>query len=465
MQSEAPLDLVIHGATLITGEPGAPAIENAEIGVRGDQIVAIATDGAPMRANRTIDATGHVATPGFINVHTHAVLSMARGMTEDMGWAPAYTQGVPHAYDIREDEAVAFARLAGLEAMLFGSTMINDMYTHAHATLPAIAELGMRVSSSAWIHDVDFSRVHDKVWNFDPEVGNRTLRYGVDLADRWQGKFDGRATVMLAPHAIDTCSRDFLRDVEIERRRMGVRVMSHVAQSHIEADLVRQRDGMTPIEALEDVGMLHDELIAAHCLVMTESDIERAGRARITVAHAPKINMTGGHLPVSSKLRRAGANMALATDNMHGDIVECMRWALASGRLQEHEVNDFWQSSDVFHMATLGAAQAMGRGHDLGSLTVGKKADIVLFDFRRAHLTPSMNPIGTLVHTGQGRDVATVVIDGRVMVENGRATTVDEDRIRADGAKAARQLWTRVTGGDPRRLLPIWRDRHGAPSA
>jgi len=291
------------------------------------------------------------------------------------------------------------------------------------------------------------------------------LRYGVDLADRWQGKFDGRATVMLAPHAIDTCSRDFLRDVEIERRRMGVRVMSHVAQSHIEADLVRQRDGMTPIEALEDVGMLHEELIAAHCLVMTESDIERAGRARITVAHAPKINMTGGHLPVSSKLRRAGANMALATDNMHGDIVECMRWALASGRLQEHEVNDFWQSSDVFHMATLGAARAMGRGEDLGSLAVGKKADIVLFDFRRAHLTPSMNPIGTLVHTGQGRDVAVVVIDGRVVVENGRATTVDEAKIRADGAKAAEKLWTRITGGDPRRLLPIWQDRHGAPAA
>src|SRR5207245_5150704 len=118
--------------------------------------------------------------------------------------------------------------------MLFGSTLINDMYVHAHATLPAIAELGLRVSSSAWIHDVDFARVHERVWDYEPAIGERTLRYAVELHDRWNGKFDGRATVMLAPHAVDTCSRDFLREIERERRRMGVRVMTHDAQTRLE---------------------------------------------------------------------------------------------------------------------------------------------------------------------------------------------------------------------------------------
>jgi 5-methylthioadenosine/S-adenosylhomocysteine deaminase len=254
---------------------------------------------------------------------------------------------------------------------------------------------------------------------------------------------------MLAPHAIDTCSLAFLRDVNAERQRMGVRVMTHLAQSRIEFEQVRRRDGKTPTQVVEEAGLLNDQLIAAHCLIMTEDDIARAGRAGITVAHAPKVNLTGGFVPVTSALRRAGASVALATDNMHGDIVEQMRWALAAGRLQEAAVNDFWQSSDVFHMATLGAAKSMGRDHDLGSLTPGKKADIVLFDFRRAHLTPAANPVGTLVHCGQGRDVATVIVDGRIVVEDGRATLVDEEKIRREGAAAVKSLWSRVTGRPP----------------
>jgi 5-methylthioadenosine/S-adenosylhomocysteine deaminase len=448
-------DIIIRGADVLTANNERPFVEDAVIAIRDDKIAIIeeAERVGPLRAKRVLDGRGHLATPGFVNVHTHAVLSLARGMSEDMGFAPAYTPGVPHVPDIREDEAVALARVTALEAMLFGSTLINDMYVHAHATLPAIAELGLRISSSAWLHDVDFERVHERVFVYDPKIGERTLRYGLDLAGRWQGAFGGRASVMLAPHAIDTCSRSFLRDVELERRRMGVRVMTHLAQSMIEVEQVKQRDGMTPTEAVEAAGMLHDHLIAAHCIFMTESDIERAGRAGITVAHAPKVNLTGGCLPVTSRLRRAGATIALATDNMHGDMVETMRWALVAGRLQEQGVTPFWQSSDVFGMATLGAAKSMGRSHDLGSLELGKKADIVLFDFRRAHLTPAFNPAGTLVHLAQGRDVRFVIVDGRIVVEDGRATLVDEEAIRREGEAAARQLWTRVTGTSPKLLF------------
>jgi 5-methylthioadenosine/S-adenosylhomocysteine deaminase len=449
MTETAPLDLLIHGCTALTSDPAVPLIEDAAIGIRADRLVFVGKDAGGLEAKRVIDARGHLATPGFVNVHTHAVLSLARGMTEDLGFAPAYTPGVPHAYDITEDEAVALGRVTALEAMLFGSTIINDMYIHAHATLPAIAELGLRISSSAWIHDVDFTQIHNKVWNYEGAIGERTLRYGVDLHSRWNGAFDGRASVMFAPHAIDTCSLAFLRDVNVERRRLGVRVMTHLAQSFLEVEQVKKRDGMTPTQVVAAAGLLDEGLIAAHCLVMTEDDIASAGRAGITVAHAPKVNLTGGYLPVTSRLRRAGAQIALATDNMHGDMVETMRWALASGRLQEKAVNDFWSSADVFHMATLGAAKSLGRAHDLGSLNVGKKADVVLFDFRRAHLTPAFNPVGTLVHTGHGRDVATVIVDGRIVVEDGRATLVDEAKIRAAGHAAAKSLWTRVTGQVP----------------
>jgi 5-methylthioadenosine/S-adenosylhomocysteine deaminase len=287
------------------------------------------------------------------------------------------------------------------------------------------------------------------VWDYRPEIGERTLRYGVDLHSRFNGAFDGRASVMFAPHAIDTCSLGFLRDVNAERRRLGVKVMTHLAQSYLEVEQVKKRDEMTPTEVVAAAGLLDENLIAAHCAVMTDEDIANAGRAGITVAHAPKVNLTGGYLPVTSRLRRAGARVALATDNMHGDMVEVMRWALASGRLQERAVNEFWTSADVFRMATLGAAESLGRDDDLGSLTVGKKADIVLFDFRRAHLTPAFNPVGTLVHIAHGRDVRTVIVDGRIVVDDGRATLVDEQEIREAGAAATKSLWSRVTGRAP----------------
>lgn len=446
----APLDLLIRHATVLTGEPDAAPITGGIIGIRGDRLTVVGPapkdDTALPAARRVIDATGHVATPGFVNVHTHACLTLARGMTEDLGFAPAYTPGVPHFGDLLEDEAVALARLGALELLGFGSTLINDMYAHAHATLPAMAELGLRVSSAVWLHDVDFARVHERVWDHHPAIGERTLRFGTELADRWQGGFDGRTSVMLAPHAIDTCSLGFLREVAGESDRRGLRVMTHLAQSRIEVEQVRRRDGMTPAGTAAAAGLLHDRLIAAHCVVMTPEDIANAGAAGITVAHAPKINLTGGYLPVTSALGRAGARVALATDNMHGDMAEVMRWALVAGRLQDAEITPDWTPRRVFEMATLGAARALGRDDDLGSLAVGKKADIVLFDFRRAHLTPAFDPLATLVHTGQGRDVATVIVDGRIVVEHGRATLVDDEAIRRDGERAARALWQRVAG-------------------
>jgi len=439
-------DLPVRGGTVLTAETDHPVIENAVIGIRGDRlvIVAPAAEIGAVASNRVIDASGYVVTPGFVNVHTHTILCMVRGVAEDMGFAPAYTPGVPHGHDVTPDEARALARLGALEAMLFGSTLINDTYVHADVTLPAMGELGLRVFAGGRIHDVDFSRVHGQVWEHRPEIGERTLADAVALAQRWHGKMAGRLGVQLAAHAPDTCSRGLLVEIHAARRSLGIRVNTHLAQSRVEVARVKERDGMTPAELLDEVGLLDDRLLGAHCLFLTDDDIARLGRARITVCHVPKGNATGGTAAPTSRLRRAGAAVALATDNMHADMVEVMRWALAIGRIQEGAVTDFWQPHHVFHMGTLDGARAMGLDRETGSLKPGKKADLVGFDFRRAHLTPNVNPLGNLVHVAQGRDVSFVIIDGRLVVEAGPATLVDEEAIRREGALAARQLWARV---------------------
>ena len=447
MATSEPYDLLVRGATALTGDAARPQIDDAVIGIRGSRLalVAAATEVTPgPAARRTLELPGHVITPGFVNVHTHTILCMVRGVAEDMGFAPAYTPGVPHGHDVTPDEARALAQLGALEALLFGSTLINDSYVHADVTLPAMAEIGGRVHACGRIHDVDFSRVHARVWEHRAEIGQRTLAEAIELAERWHGKLDGRAGVQLAPHAPDTCTRGLLEQVRATSERLGLRYNTHLAQSKVEVARVREREGRSPAALLDEVGLLNDRLLAAHCLYLDDDDIARAGRAAIHVAHVPKGNATGGTAAPTSKLRRAGARIALGTDNMHADMVELPRWAIAIGRLQEGAVTDFWQPHHVLHMATQGGADAMGLGNELGSLTVGKKADIVGFDFRRAHLTPSTNPLGNLVHVAHGRDVGVVVVDGRVGVEGGRATLVDEDAIRRAGAAAADALWRRA---------------------
>ena len=444
----APLDLLLRGATVLTADDARPVIADGVVGIRGDRLAFVGTAAdtpSVMTAARTIDLRGHVITPGFINVHTHAILTMARGMAEDMGSAPAYTRGVPRGSDVTVPEAIALARLGALEALLFGSTLVNDTYVHADATVAPMAEVGLRVVTCGRIHDVDFTIVADGRWEHDARIGDRTLDDALALATAWQGKADGRIGVQLSPHAADTCSDALLRRVADAAGRHGLRVNTHLAQSRIEVERVRARSGKSPAELLDECGLLNDRLIAAHCVYVDDDDIARVGRSGMTVAHVPKGNATGGMIAPTPKLRRAGARLALGTDNMHADMIEVMRWALAIARIQEGRVTDDWQPQTALRMATLDGARAMGAEADLGSLVVGKKADLVVVDFRRPHLTPATSALGTLVHTAHGRDVAMVIVDGRIVVEDGRATQVDQDAIRRAAADAARALWRRAT--------------------
>lgn len=441
------LDIVIDGATVLTASEDQPVIEDAVVGIRQGRL-ALVTERASLKnipqAHTCIDGRGRVVTPGLVNVHTHAILTMVRGVAEDMGFAPAYTPGVPHGHDVTPDEAFALARLGAVEALLFGSTLINDSYVHADVTLPAMGEIGMRAYGCGRIHDVDFSRVHEQIWEHRDEIGEKTLGEAEELAERWHGAMDGRLGVHLAAHAPDTCSRPLLEKVRDAAERHGLGVNTHLAQSTIEVERIRERDGMSPAELLDDIGLLNERLIAAHCLFLDEDDIARVGAAGINVAHIPKGNAGGGTAAPTSRLRREGAHIALATDNMHADMVEVMRWGLNIGRLQEGRVTDFWQPENVFEMATIGGARAMGLADQIGSLETGKKADLVIFNFEQIHLTPATDPLGNLVHVGQGRDVETVIVDGRVVVEAGRAILVDQDEVCLAAAKAAKDLWERA---------------------
>jgi 5-methylthioadenosine/S-adenosylhomocysteine deaminase len=440
-------DTLVTADTVLTGVPSAPPIDDAAIAITDQRIAWLGRvrDLPPdFAATKRIDLAGHVITPGLVNVHTHAILTMVRGVAEDLGFAPAYTPGIPQGHMVHPDEAVALARLGACEAMLFGSTLINDTYVHADITLPAMAELGLRVHACNRIHDVDFAGVSTGRWAHDAAIGERTLGEALALVQRFHGAHGGRTGVQLAAHAPDTCSDSFLATIAETARAHGLRVATHLSQSTVENRRIAERSAKTPAELLDSVGLLNDRLIAAHCIHVTPADIARIGAAGVTVAHIPKGNATGGTMAPTLKLQAAGARIALGTDNMHADMVEVMRWAVAISRLQAGGVTGGWQPEDAFAMATLEGARAMGLEDDIGSLAVGKKADLIALDFRRVHLTPAPDPLGTLVHVAQGRDVALVMVDGEVIVADGRPTRVDVDVIRRAAAAAAAALWARA---------------------
>lgn len=439
-------DLLIEGATVLPSAFAAP-IEDAAIGISGGRFAFVgrrAALPADVQAKQRLRLEGHVVIPGLVNVHTHTILTMVRGVAEDMGFAPAYTPGVPQGHMVTEDEAVALARLGALEAMLAGSTLINDTYVHTELTLPAMADLGLRVFSCNRIHDVDFTGVSRGRWEHRDAIGEETLGKALALAQRFHGRPDARTGVQLAAHAPDTCSTPFLKRIAEAASRTGLRVQTHVAQSKVEVARIRDRDGCTPPELLDSVGLLNDRLVGAHCIHLTDSDIARIGRAGLHVAHIPKGNATGGTIAPTRRLVDAGAKLTLATDNMHADMIEVLRWALCMGRVQTGRVEESWQPEHMLHAATEAGAEAMGMDGEIGRIAPGYRADLVALDLRRPHLVPHNDPLGTLVHTGMGRDVSHVVVEGEVVVAEGRPTRCDLDQVIRDGTAAAAALWERA---------------------
>ena len=440
-----PLDLLLLHADILTGEPTAPLIRDGAIGIAAGRLAFVAAAPPPgATAARVIDLAGRLITPGLINIHLHSALTMVRGVAADLGFAPSYTRGIPNAMDLSAEEAVALARLGALEALLAGSTLIGEHFVHADAALPALAALGLRVHTSLRLHDVDFAAVAQGAWNYETEIGTSLLEANLRLHAAWDGRANGRVAVQFAAHAADTCSPDYLKQIAAAAQARGARVNTHLAQSRTEIARVRQETGKTPVQVFDQAGLLNDHLLCGHCLYIDPADLPRFAASGAHVVHIPKCNAASGRMAPVHTLKAAGINIALATDTQHGDMIELLRWALATGRIQEGRVSENWQPRDVFAMATINGARALGLEHELGSLAPGKAADLVVLDCRRAHLTPATDPLGNLVHTAQGRDVEMVLVDGRIVVENGHATLVDEQSIIADARRVAQGLWERA---------------------
>ncbi len=398
-------------------------------------------------ADETIDATGMAVFPGFINIHSHAVLTALRGRAEDVDTITAvYGLMTPINEAMTPDESYALARGGFLEMLTTGISTVVESSTNMEAVARAARDMGMRSYLVAGkIHDAVLSRVLDGEYLFDPAIGERTLTEAEEFVDRWEGAANDRLRCMLGPHATDTCSRDLWEKVAHLSEQRELAVTTHVLQNTQEKAQVQSIHGVLPVELLRDVGVLNERLLAAHCVHITDRETNMMAEGRATLAHCPAILARRGSTGPLVPMMRRGINVGLGTDNMSGDMVEAMRFALTAARIREGS-SDYPKPYHIIEMATAGGARSVGRAHDLGSIEVGKIADITTISYGVPHMTPIYpdTEVSTLVHCGMGRDVSSVIVDGQILLRDGELWAGDAREIMGEAQGAATSVLRRI---------------------
>lgn len=437
-------DLLIRNALIVTLDANDRIIADGAIALRGDRIVAVGATPEIARdraARETIAGEPFLVLPGLVNTHCHTPLIVTRGMIEDLGFAPMYTKSVPQGHLLSEGETVALARLGMYEMLRSGCTTVVDFYRHPTALAAAAEEVGVRAVIAGRIHDIDLEALTEKRMVHRPEIGAATLDETHDLIARWNGRAGGRIRCDFAVHGTDTCTPPLLRRVAEAAGRHPGNVHIHLAHARGEVDYVRARDGRSPVDLLDDVGLLDSRLVAAHCVFLDDIERARLARAGVSVAHAPHQNAPAGNSAPIRELLDAGARITLCTDTRSGDLFEAMRLAMASWRMRHGGYEP--TARTLVHWATTAGAGALGFEAETGRLEVGRKADLIMLDRRHPNLAPIIDGFGILAYSATATNVDTVIVDGQVRLREGRPVGFDGDAIVREAQKAAEALWRR----------------------
>ncbi|WP_369388574.1 amidohydrolase [Streptomyces sp. CG1] len=418
----SPADLVITGCTVLVHD------EEERIGFRPDaaivvrdRVIEAVTTAAEVRelpAVERIEAHGQVAMPGLINCHTHAPMTLLRGLAEDLPIEEWFNGVVwPVESNLTGDDVESGARLACAEMIRGGVTCFADHYFHMDKVAAVVAECGLR----AHLGEAYFS-------SQGPEGRERSAEFAL----RHRGSADGRITTALAPHAPYTVTdADLAATAELARTH-GLPVHLHAAENRDQTDASLARHGLTPIEVLDRTGLLDTDLLIAHGTGIIERDLPLLARTggRTAVATAPR-----GYLrfawpattPVRA-LRAAGVPVGLATDGAASnnclDVWESMTLTALIQKATESDPR--WLTSrQALHHATLQSARAVGLGGSVGSIAPGRRADIILVDLTGPHTQPVHDLAATLVHSARASDVRTTVVDGRILMRDRHLLTLD----------------------------------------
>lgn len=395
-----------------------------------------------IQVDETINGRGYMVMPGLINTHGHASgEALKKGILEDGGSRKLYMSGLyeyPMSPPTPEDRAVAL-RVGLTEMLKSGCTTVLEEGRHDDGSVQVIADTGIRAyptrayNAGNWYtengHRVDY--------NLDEKRGIEAFEESVEFTRRTNGLHGDRIRSLLSPHAPDTCPPSLLQKTREAADELGVPVHVHCAQSVSEFQEMIRRHGRTPVEVLHDNGLSGPDVSLGHCIFLNDhpwidyrnaNDVELILETNTNVDYAPWVFGRRGIIMYSfARLVEAGINVSLGTDSFPQDMMEVMRLAAVFSKIAER---DSWKgtAAQVFNAATLGGAKALGRD-DLGRLFAGAKADIVMVDLDTLWMRPVRDPIRSLVFTSTSRAVDTVIVDGQMVVRDGRMLTLNEDEL------------------------------------
>jgi len=445
------VDRILSGATVITVDEQRNVIRDGAVAIDGGRIVAV---GKRQEVERTyvgaelVDASGQLLIPGFINLHVHCALAITRGLGDDLGGAPVYRKDIPQGVLLSPEDTYVLSSLGALQALKFGSTTIVENYIHSRSNVRALAEVGIRAVVSERVHDADLFTVRGGEYAYDKQLGKRLLEENAQLIEDWHGYDGGRITCQVGPHGPDTASTELLEQAMALAERYDVGMFIHLAQTAGEVAQVRRLTGRSSVQHLADLGMLGSRLIAGHCAFLDDGDAELLATTGTHVCQLPVVNAKSGWIAPGMELRRLGANVGLGTDHMIHDMVEAMRVGLCVNRVADGGPTGI-KAMDMLEMATIHGARAIGRQDDLGSIEVGKLADLVLIDLTGAHLAPVLDPVANVIYAGQSADIHSVLVGGDFVVRDRQPTSVEEREVVARAQERAEDLWHKIAAWRP----------------
>jgi len=428
-------DILVYNGTVLTLDKGNTMIPDGFVTIKANSISSVGTRGKGFaKAQKTIDAEGGFILPGLINGHTHAAMTLFRGLADDlplMEWLSNYVFPVEGKMDA--DFVRVGSLLACAEMILSGTTTFCDMYLFEEEVAKAAKESGMRCIVGEVLYDFP-----------SPNYGSleNGFAYTEALIERWKG--DLRVDIAVEPHSVFTCGEELLRKANHMALENNVPLIIHLAETKEELGEVERRCGKRPVQHLEDLGLLGPHLIADHGVYLNGFEIELLAQQGVSVVHNPESNMklASGIAPVPEMIAR-GISVALGTDGCASNN-DLDLFAEMDTAAKLHKVNKLdptvMDAQTLLRMATVDGARALGLEHKIGSVEVGKRADLIVIDTKKPHLIPLYNPYSHLVYAAGGHDVKHSIIDGNVVMENRKLLTLDVEDILARANEKAKRV-------------------------
>lgn len=428
--------MLVVGGTIVTMDKDRRVIEDGAIAIKDGRIVEIgkASDlRGRFNAAETINASGKVIVPGLINGHTHAPMTLFRGLADDLDLSDWLTKYIfpAEAKNVTVEFVRVGTRLGIAEMLRGGTTTYCDMYYFEDAVADETSKAGMRAVLGETV--IDFPVADNKTW---PEAMAYTERF----VKKWRG--NRLITPAIAPHAPYTVSEEHMKAVRAFADRTGAPIVTHISETQKEVSDITASKRRPPIEYLESIGFLSDKVIAAHVVWANDNELSILKRNNVGIVHNPQSNMklASGVARVPEMINQ-GQRLGIGTDGAASNN-DLNLWEEIDTAAKLHKVftkdPKVVSAQQAFEMATIGGARALHMEKDIGSLEQGKRADFVIVDMDVLNQTPHYNIYSDLVYSSKAADVRTVVIEGRPVMRDGKLMTLDEPAVKRD-AQAYRQ--------------------------